>query len=279
MTNSFSTKRQEAWRLYVEAGMPIKAIAETLGVSVSAVKTWLYRDRRRGVQPASATDEASATATDSATETGASATDEAVTAPATATNEAATDQAVLTPPPLDSWGRPYISLIATFGRHGACPVCHKYWPSPLWSSNDSMRRLVVFDLGGAGEPHDRLMIQLICKACADAGPRGSLRFDQVITAWRSGSCVDCNRNPRDLGPDEFVKCNDNRTRCLKHAVRWWQYSGQLDQSDRPCIGCGKTDDLYACEDGQVRCKACRLRAWREDRQPSDAPGRGIPFGL
>jgi hypothetical protein len=292
-------KRKEAWRLHVEANMPVRAIAQALGVPVGTVKAWLHRDRRRGAQPATdtgpattATDATNATlqpaggATDgaTATRTATGATCDGYILPDTATDAGATGDATgpqdaLVPPPPDSWGRPYISLIATFGRHSSCPSCHQPWPSPRWDSTDSMRRLVVLDLGGDGDPRERLLINLFCKACADAGPKGSVRYAQVVPARRGGDCFDCARNPRDLGPDEFVACIDNRTRCLKHAVRFWQYAGQLDYSDRPCVGCGTTESLYVSDDGQVRCKACRLRAWRQGRDGVDAPGRGLPLGL
>jgi transposase len=56
-------KRKEAWRLHVEANMPVRAIAQALGVPVGTVKAWLHRDRRRGAQPATDTGPAT-TATD-----------------------------------------------------------------------------------------------------------------------------------------------------------------------------------------------------------------------
>jgi hypothetical protein len=287
-------KRKEAWRLHVQAGMPVRAIAEALGVPVGTVKAWLHRDKRRGVQYA--TDDVGATDTDTATgatatgvepatatatdtATGTSATDNVnATSPAIDTDDA-TGQVALAPPPPDVWGRPYISLIATFSRHGACPVCHKSWPTPAWNSSDSMRRLVVLDLGGDGEPRERLMLQLVCRACAESGPRGLTKFAQVVPARLAGDCFDCNRNPRDPGPSEFVRCVDNVDRCFKHAERWWQHAGQIDYSERPCAECGRTDNLFVSDDGQVRCKACRLRAWRRDREGVDAPGRGLPLGL
>ena len=42
------TLRKQAYRLYVEEGMPAKAIAQALGVPVGTVKTWLHRERKAG---------------------------------------------------------------------------------------------------------------------------------------------------------------------------------------------------------------------------------------
>jgi transposase-like protein len=39
-------RRKEAWRLHVQEGMPIQAIAQTLGVPEGTVKTWLHRERK-----------------------------------------------------------------------------------------------------------------------------------------------------------------------------------------------------------------------------------------
>jgi hypothetical protein len=280
-------RRQKAWRLHVQEGMPIRAVAQTLSVPVGTVKAWIHRDKRRGVQHA--TDDVSATDTDTAT--GATATGvEPTTAsdiglatgtPATDTSNAietgTATQDVLVPPPPDALGRPYISLIGTFDRWVPCPACRQPWPRPRWDSSDSMRRLVVVDMGGTGAPQERLVLKLICKTCTDAGPKGSQRYVQVVPTRHAGDCRDCT--PRDLGPDEYVRCIDGRTRCLKHAERWWRYAGQIEHPDRPCLGCGTTESLYVSDDGQVRCKACRLRAWRRDREGTDAPGRGLPLGL
>jgi hypothetical protein len=40
------TLRKQAYRLYVEEGMPAKAIAAALGVPEGTVKTWLHRERK-----------------------------------------------------------------------------------------------------------------------------------------------------------------------------------------------------------------------------------------
>jgi hypothetical protein len=40
------TKRKEAYRLYVEEGMPARAIAQALGVPVNTVYTWISRERK-----------------------------------------------------------------------------------------------------------------------------------------------------------------------------------------------------------------------------------------
>jgi hypothetical protein len=50
------TKRKEAYRLYVEEGMPARAIAQALGVPVNTVYTWISRERKARESPERATE-------------------------------------------------------------------------------------------------------------------------------------------------------------------------------------------------------------------------------
>jgi DNA-directed RNA polymerase subunit RPC12/RpoP len=259
-------RRREAWRLHVQEGMPVKAIAQALGVPVGTIKTWIHRERKAR-EAAGAPNDGAARETD-ARETDTRETDARV---------------ALCPPPPDRYGRPYISLIpgGAFARWAPCPRCNRPWPNPRWNDRDAGRRLVVGELPGDDEPRSRLHLYLLCKSCAEAGPTGELAFRQVVPIWRGGECVDCRRSRYETALFEYVDCSDGRMRCLEHAVRFWEYAGQVDPAEMPkeCADCGQTQNLYWSEDGRVRCAKCRLRIWQMERQGSDTPGRGLPLGL
>jgi hypothetical protein len=266
-------RRKEAFRLYVEEGMPCRAIAQALGVPLNTVYTWISRERKASenprperTKPVNGRD-ARTPSVKGQSETGVKVLQDA-----------------LCPPPPDKWGRPYISLIpgGAYARWAPCPRCNRPWPNPAWNDRDAGRRLVVGELpGDADEPRSRLHLYLLCKACAEAGPTGELAFRQVIPVWRGGECVDCRRSRYETGLFEYVDCSDGRMRCLEHAVRFWEHAGQVDPSETPkeCADCKQTGSLYWSEDGKVRCAKCRLRVWRQSREGHDAPGRGLPLGL
>jgi hypothetical protein len=258
-------RRQQAWRLHVQQGMPVRAIAETLGVPVGTVKTWLHRERKARETESTET---------GPTETGSTEPRGAETAPR---------QVALAPPPPDRWGWSYISLIpgGAFARWVPCPRCNRPWPNPAWNERDAGRRLVVGELPGEGEPRDRLSLYLLCRSCAEAGRMGGITFRQVVPIWKCGECVDCRRSRYGTAIFEFVDCSDGRMRCLEHAAKWWCHAGQVDPSETPkeCADCKRTENLYWSEDGRVRCAGCRLRVWRQAREGHDAPGRGVPLGL
>jgi transposase-like protein len=269
-------RRKEAFRLFVQEGMPAKAIAEALGVPVNTVYTWVHRERKarsngpertrpeRGHPPKGPEDERGRPENGDAKTPSA----EPVKGP----------QDALAPPPPDKWGRPYISLIpgGAYARWAPCPRCNRPWPNPAWNDRDAGRRLVVGELPGDDEPRSRLHLYLLCKSCAEAGPTGELAFRQVVPIWRGGECVDCKRSRYETALFEYVDCSDSRMRCLEHAVRFWEYAGQVDPAEMPaqCADCGQTQNLYYSEDGKVRCAKCRLRVWRQARE-----GQGLPLGL
>jgi hypothetical protein len=262
-------RRKEAYRLYVSEGMPCRAIAQALGVPINTVYTWISRERKARENPRPGRTEGPKPVK--------GATDEK-----TPEQEMKAPHVALCPPPPDRYGRPYISLIpgGAYARWAPCPRCNRPWPNPRWNDRDAGRRLVVGDLGG-DDPRSRLTLYLLCKSCAEAGPKGEMAYLQVVPIWRGGECVDCSRSRYGTGLFEFVDCSDGRMRCVEHAVRWWEYAGQLDPSETPqqCADCGQTQNLYYSEDGKVRCAKCRLRVWRQAREGHEAPGRGLPLGL
>jgi len=281
-------KRKEAYRLYVSEGMPCRAIAQALGVPVNTVYTWISRERKarespkpeRAVGPERERPVKGGNGPDARTPS-VKGPDNVKGPPETGVKVL---QDALCPPPPDRYGRPYISLIpgGAFARWTPCPRCHQRWPNPRWNDRDSGRRLIVGELPGySDEPRSRLHLYLLCKTCAEAGAMGELAFRQVIPVWRGGECVDCRRSRYETALFEYVDCTDGRMRCLEHAVRFWEYAGQVDPSETPkeCVDCKRTGSLYWSEDGKVRCAGCRLRVWRQAREGHEAPGQGIPFGL
>jgi DNA-directed RNA polymerase subunit RPC12/RpoP len=268
-------KRKEAFRLYVQEGMPCRAIAQVLGVPLNTVYTWIARERKARENPRPERAKPERTETRSVKGNGRDERTPSVKGPPETGVKVLQD--ALCPPPPDKYGRPYISLIpgGAFARWVPCPRCNRPWPNPRWNERDTGRRLVVGDMGG-DDPRSRLSLYLLCKSCAEAGPRGEMTYLQIIPVWKGGQCVDCQRSRYGTAIFEFVDCSDGRMRCLEHAVRWWEYAGQVDPAETPqqCVDCGQTQNLYWSEDGRVRCAKCRLRIWQRARE-----GQGLPFGL
>jgi transposase-like protein len=99
-------RRQEAYRLYVQEGMPVRAIAQALGVPINTVYTWIHRERKARESPERATEPERARPVKGS---GAKGNGPSVKGPVdekAPEPETKAPQVALAPPPPDRWGRP-----------------------------------------------------------------------------------------------------------------------------------------------------------------------------